>query len=83
MNRNAWLDEFQKNVGKLVAKSPIANVERNVKAAMGSAFNKMDLVTRDEFDLQVELLKRTTERAAQLEQQIQALEHRVAQLESK
>ena len=69
--KNAWFEEFQKNVS-----------ERNVKAFMGQAFNKMDLVTRDEFDIQVDMLKRVQERAQTLELQIQQLEQRITLLES-
>jgi hypothetical protein len=82
MTRNPWLEDLQNNVAKLVAKSPVAEVERNVKALMGQAFNKMDLVTREDFDAQVDLLKKTTERVRFLEEQLKQLEQRVAQLET-
>ncbi len=80
--KNAWFEEFQKNVSELIARSPAAEIERNVKAFMGQAFNKMDLVTRDEFDIQVDMLKRVQERAQTLELQIQQLEQRITLLES-
>ena len=80
--KNAWFEEFQKNVSDLIARSPAADIERNVKALMGQAFNKMDLITREEFDIQVDMLKRVQERAAALEAQVQQLEHRLSQLES-
>lgn len=79
---NAWFEEFQKNVSELIAKSPAADIERNVKAFMGSAFNKMDLITREEFDIQVDLLARALQRIEKLESQVQALELRVSSLES-
>lgn len=80
--KNAWFEEFQKNVSDLIARSPAADIERNVKAFMGQAFNKMDLITREEFDIQVDMLKRVQERAAALEEQVQQLEQRVTLLES-
>ena len=80
--KNAWFEEFQKNVSDLIARSPAADIERNVKAFMGQAFNKMDLITREEFDIQVDMLKRVQERAAALEQQVQQLEQRMTLLES-
>jgi BMFP domain-containing protein YqiC len=80
--KNAWFEEFQKNVSDLIARSPAADIERNVKAFMGQAFNKMDLITRDEFDIQVDMLKRVQERAAALEEQMQQLEQRMTLLES-
>ena len=80
--KNAWFEEFQKNVSDLIARSPAADIERNVKAFMGQAFNKMDLITREEFDIQVDMLKRVQERAAALEEQVQQLEQRMTLLES-
>jgi BMFP domain-containing protein YqiC len=82
MQPNPWLDAFQKNVSELIAKSPAADVERNVRAFMGQAFNKMDLVTREEFDIQADLLGRAIARADALEKQVQALEQRVTALEN-
>jgi BMFP domain-containing protein YqiC len=49
---------------------------------MGQAFNKMDLITREEFDIQVDMLKRVQERAAALEEQVQQLEQRMTLLEN-
>ena len=79
--KNAWFEEFQKNVSDLIARSPAADIERNVKGFMGQAFNKMDLITRDEFDIQVDMLKRVQERATLLEEQVQQLEQRMMLLE--
>jgi len=82
MKPNAWFEEFQKNISELIAKSPAADIERNVKAFMGQAFNRMDLVTREDFDVQSDLLSRAQVRIETLEQHLQALEVRVAALES-
>jgi BMFP domain-containing protein YqiC len=82
MKPNAWFEEFQKNISELIAKSPAADIERNVKAFMGQAFNRMDLVTREEFDVQTDLLSRAQVRIEALEQHLHALEARVAALES-
>jgi len=58
MKQSNWLEEFQKNVSDLIARSPAADIERNVKAFMAQAFSRMDLVTREEFDVQADLLAR-------------------------
>jgi BMFP domain-containing protein YqiC len=49
-------------------------VQRNVRAVVGSALQRMDLVTREEFDVQAAVLARTREK-------LEALEARVAGLE--
>jgi ubiquinone biosynthesis accessory factor UbiK len=82
MQTNPWLDAFQKNVSDLIARSPAAEVERNVKAFMTQAFSKLELVTREEFDIQSDLLRQAIEKANGLERQIQALEQRMTALEN-
>lgn len=83
MNRTQWIEDIQRNLSDLIARSPAADLERNVKAVMGQAFTKMDLVTREEFDVQTDLLARSRERVEQLSAQLQQLEARVAALEIK
>ena len=52
-----------------------ADVEKNIRAAMTATFAKLDLVTREEFDIQTQVLHRTREK-------LEALAQRVAELES-
>jgi ubiquinone biosynthesis accessory factor UbiK len=82
MQPNPWLDAFQKNVSDLISRSPAADVERNVRAFMTQAFTKMDLVTREEFDIQSDLLRQAVSKLEALEKQLQALEQRVTTLEN-
>ncbi len=81
MNRTQWLDDFQKNISDLIARSPAADIERNVKSMVSQTFARLDLVTRDEFDIQADLLTRTRARADALEAQVRALEARLDALE--
>ncbi|NYT77994.1 accessory factor UbiK family protein [Alcaligenaceae bacterium] len=76
IGRSDWIEEFQKNMSDLIAKSPAADIERNVKAMMAQTFSRMDLVTRDEFDVQAQLLERALSRITALESRVQALEGR-------
>ena len=71
---NDFFEEFQKNMSELIAKSPAADIERNVKAMMAQTFAKLDLITREEFDVQAQLLERALERIAALESRVQVLE---------
>lgn len=49
-------------------------MEKNVRAAMQSAFARMDLITREEFDAQAKTLARTRARLQELERQVAAIE---------
>ncbi|MGM0554395.1 MAG: ubiquinone biosynthesis accessory factor UbiK [Pseudomonadota bacterium] len=50
------------------------DVQRQVRSSLQQGFERMDLVTREDFDIQVALLERTRERLAELEARVQALE---------
>ena len=80
-NRTQWMEDIQKNISDLIARSPAADVERNVRAMMTQGFSKLDLVTREEFDVQADLLARTRARVDQLAAQVQQLESRLASLD--
>ena len=51
-------------------------VEKNTRTALQSAFARMDLITREEFDAQSKVLARTRERLEALERQVEALEQK-------
>jgi len=72
--RTEWFEDFQKNISELIAKSPAADIERNVKAVMAQTFTKLDLISRHEFDTQAELLERALARIAVLEVKVRELE---------
>ncbi|HLT98712.1 MAG TPA: accessory factor UbiK family protein [Burkholderiaceae bacterium] len=76
VNRNEWVEDFQKNISELIARSPAGDIERNIKAFMSQAFSRMDLVTREEFDIQAQLLERAIQRITALESRLDQLEGR-------
>jgi BMFP domain-containing protein YqiC len=70
------LEEFSARLGAIIAASPVADIEKNARALLSSLFTKLDLVSREEFDIQAQVLLRTREK-------LKALEARVALLESR
>ena len=72
--RPDWFEEFQKNMSDLIARSPAADIERNVKAMMAQTFSRLDLITREEFDVQAGLLQKALARIDALESRIKVLE---------
>ncbi len=50
------------------------DIEKNIKSALQSAFSKMELVSREEFDIQAELLSRTRALLEELEKKINDME---------
>jgi len=54
------------------------DVEKNLRAALSAALTRLDLVTREELDIQMQVLTRTRERLETLEKQVTDLERRLA-----
>lgn len=71
MENQAFLQDLQQRIAELFRSSPAADLERNVKAMLAQTFQRMDLVTREEFEIQLETV-------ARLRQRVEALEARVA-----
>ena len=73
MNENL-LSELSERLAAMAAANPGRDLERNMRALLASAFTRLDLVSREEFDVQAQVLARAREKLA-------ALEARVAELE--
>ena len=68
------LEDLGAKMSALLANSPAKDIEKNAKAVMSGFFAKLDLVTREEFDIQAEVLARTREKLKMLEARVEALE---------
>ncbi len=76
MDTPSFLEDLQQRLSALFAATPAADIQQNLKALLVQQFTKLDLVTREEFDVQRAVLEKATER-------IDALEARVAELEKR
>lgn len=76
MNTNNFFSDMQAKINQALENSPAKDIEKNVKAMMTQGFSKLDLVTREEYDIQAQLLAKTRAK-------LEALEARVAELEAK
>jgi BMFP domain-containing protein YqiC len=71
------LDDLSNRVSQLLppaARSFGQDLEKNLRAAANAAFAKLDLVTREEFEIQSGVLQRTRERLVELEQRVAEME---------
>ena len=76
MVNQGLLDEIGGKIKDVLAQSPAAEVEKNLRAVLQSAFARLDLVTREEFDVQQAVLLRTREKLEALEKKVAELERR-------
>ncbi|TRZ70575.1 MAG: accessory factor UbiK family protein [Rhodocyclaceae bacterium] len=68
------IDEISARISEMIAASPAKDIEKNARALLASGFARLELVTREDFDLQVAMLARTREKLIVLEARIAALE---------
>jgi len=71
-----FFEELDRRMREVLARSPAADLEKNLRALMQSALGRLDLVTREEFDVQREVLARTRAKLAELEAKLAELEKR-------
>ena len=67
-------EEIDRRMREILARSPAADLEKNLRALIASAFSRLDLVTREEFDVQREVLARTRAKLQELEEKLAELE---------
>jgi BMFP domain-containing protein YqiC len=67
-------EDIDRRMREILARSPAADLEKNLRALVASAFSRLDLVTREEFDVQREVLARTRAKLQELEAKIAELE---------
>ena len=69
-------EELSARLGAIIAASPAADIEKNARALLSGFFAKLDLVTREEFDIQAQVLLRTREKLKALEERVAGMENR-------
>jgi len=74
MAETKFFEELDRRMKDVLAQSPAKDLERNLRALLTSAFSRLDLVTREEFDVQREVLARTRAKLEALEAQVAELE---------
>lgn len=78
MQATRFVDELSAKLGELAAASPARDIEKNIRALLSAGLARLDVVTREEFDVQAKLLGRTLEKLAALESRLAELERHAA-----
>ncbi|MGH8855379.1 MAG: accessory factor UbiK family protein [Telluria sp.] len=78
MEMNNFFNDIQGKINQALDSTPAKDIERNVKAMMTQGFSKLDLVTREEFDIQAQVLAKTRAKLEALELRVVELEARLA-----
>lgn len=80
MDKPNFFDDMQAKLNKAFDSAPVKDIERNVKSMLTQGFSRLDLVTREEFDIQAQVLAKTRAKLEELEARVAELE---AQLTTK
>jgi BMFP domain-containing protein YqiC len=70
------IDDISRRIADLIASTPIIDVQKNLRALLLGWMERMDLVTREEFDAQREVLARTREKLQRMEARVKELEEK-------
>lgn len=69
-----FLEDLVSRISALLAQTPAADIEKNLRALLTAQLAKLDLVTREDFEVQKALLSRAQARLAELEKRLSELE---------
>jgi BMFP domain-containing protein YqiC len=69
-----FFDDLNERIGEAFRNSPAQDIEKNLKALLASGLARLDLVLREDFEVQQQLLERAQAKLAELEARISQLE---------
>ena len=69
-----FFEDLSAKLSAAANSSPAKDIEKNMRALLTQGFAKLDLVTREEFDVQMQVLTRTREKLVALEAKVADLE---------
>lgn len=69
-----FFEDLSIKIRDVVKTTPAADIEKNLRALLQGAFTKLELVSREEFDVQADVLRHTREKLDQMEAKLAELE---------
>jgi BMFP domain-containing protein YqiC len=79
MAQTSLFEDLSARISEFLATSPAKDLEKNFRALLVAAFAKLDLATREQFEVQTKTLARTREKLAELERRVVELEAKFRQ----
>ena len=71
-----FFDELRSRIDEALRDSPAQDIEKNLRALLTAWFDRLDLVVREDFEVQKKLLERAHAKLAEIEARIAELEAR-------
>ena len=76
MREKPLFEELSERINEALRNSPAQDIEKNLRALLAGWFDRMDLVMREDFDIQRKLLDEAQAKLAVLEKRVTELERR-------
>ena len=74
MSQSRILDDLSLRIRELLTNTPARDVEKNLRLLLSGFFSRLDLVSREEFDVQAKVLARAQDKLAVLEARMAEME---------
>ena len=82
MDTKQFFEDLQTKINQIIESSPAKDIEKNVRALLTQGFSKLDLVTREEFDVQALQMTKIRERLDLLEKRMEELQKGIKSAQS-
>lgn len=79
MLNSQLINDLSNKINQIINNSPLSDMEKNINALIRGALTKMELVSREEFDVQAEMLRNAREQLTKMEEKLTELEAQVKQ----
>ena len=76
MLNSSFINDLSNKIRELVKNSPLDDMDTNIHALIQGAFTKLELISREEFDIQAEVLLNTRDKLTLLEAKLAELEEK-------
>ena len=76
MLNSSFINDLSNKIRELVKNSPLDDMDKNIHALIQGAFTKLELISREEFDIQAEVLLNTRDNLTLLEAKLAELEEK-------
>ena len=76
MFNSTFINDLSNKIRELVKNSPLDDMDKNIHALIQGAFTKLELISREEFDVQAEVLLNTRDKLTLLEAKLAELEEK-------
>ncbi len=78
MEKKNIFEDLQSRINQVIDSSPVKDIEKNVRALITQALSRLDIVTREEFDLQAMTINQLREQISLLQTHLTKLEKKIS-----